>query len=127
MSILIKGMAMPETCGDCLFYGLESAGNGMYYDFCRCKNCILYNDVDETTYDDCPLVEVKTPHGRLIDADAYCDKMGKRQEAAHTWMYEATMNANDEGYDRAEATCCAFIESKLTLDNMPTIIESEEG
>ena len=46
MSILIKGMKMPKSCGSC-FVG----------DRTICSN-------------NCPLVEIP-PHGRLIDADAF--------------------------------------------------------
>jgi hypothetical protein len=67
MSILIKGMEMPMRCGDCPFYGLESAGNGMYYDFCEGGKFILCNP-DNVIDENCPLVPVP-PHGRLIDAD----------------------------------------------------------
>lgn len=69
MTIVIKGMEMPMRCGDCLFYGLESAGHGMFYDFCKGGKFILCspdNEIDEN----CPLIPVPTPHGRLIDADA---------------------------------------------------------
>ena len=50
MSVLIKGMKMPKNCEDCRF---EDFGGCMF----RVKRS------------DCPLVEVPTPHGRLIDAD----------------------------------------------------------
>ncbi len=62
MSVLIKGMKMP-TC---------------------CANCDLHNPFSETPYcrrllqaipregrlENCPLVEVPKPHGRLADCDA---------------------------------------------------------
>ena len=70
MSILIKGMRMPENCLKCpMQFG------GMCY--------VMPDDVDESrvapTVEDawkqrkpdwCPLVEIPEPHGRLIDADA---------------------------------------------------------
>lgn len=46
MSILIKGINKPQNCWDC------------WFELCTGK----YPD-------NCPLVEVPTPHGRLIDAD----------------------------------------------------------
>ena len=51
MSVLIKGMEMPENCKDCRFHG-----RGF---------CFLADLKDNGN---CPLVEVP-PHGRLIDAD----------------------------------------------------------
>lgn len=53
MSILIKGMEMPERCGACF---LRVGG---------CKQRIYMEQRPKY----CPLVEIPTPHGRLIDAD----------------------------------------------------------
>lgn len=58
MSILIKGMDMPQHCYECLL---------------RQGNCclLLYEAIPPTVpltrLDDCPLIEIPTPHGRLID------------------------------------------------------------
>ena len=64
MSILIKGMEMPQRCGQCKLFHAEQP---MY--------CIVdknYRTVGAPygmpRPDWCPLVEVKEPHGRLIDA-----------------------------------------------------------
>lgn len=61
MSVVIKGMQMPENCSDC-----PVALSGKY---CRINQTY-------TTYiklpirpDHCPLVELPEHHGRLIDAD----------------------------------------------------------
>lgn len=59
MSILIKGMEMPKTCNDC---GLRDS-----------FDCWITDSYIEARFskrnEDCPLVEIPTPHGRLIDAD----------------------------------------------------------
>ena len=59
MSILIKGMEMPRTCNDC---GLRDS-----------FDCWITDSYIEARFskrnEDCPLVEIPTPHGRLIDAD----------------------------------------------------------
>lgn len=52
MSILIKGMEMPERCGMCFL----RVGD--------CKQRIYMEQRPKA----CPLVEIPTPHGRLIDA-----------------------------------------------------------
>lgn len=52
MSILIKGMEMPMLCGSCFLRG-------------SCKQRIYM----ERRPKDCPLVEVKEPHGNLVDFD----------------------------------------------------------
>ena len=76
MSILIKGMEMPTSCAECYFLVERFTGNefvnecDLQWHSARCRE-----EVDEecemgTRSETCPLVEVPTPHGRLIDADA---------------------------------------------------------
>lgn len=58
MSILVKGMEMPEHCGYCRF---------RYDGICHALQKTKYNK------EDCPLVPVP-PHGALKDADALMEK-----------------------------------------------------
>lgn len=64
MSVLIKGMDMPTNCCNCKFCTRTEISQ------CTITggftNWEYYNDAKR---DDCPLVDVPTPHGRLIDAD----------------------------------------------------------
>lgn len=62
MSVLIKGMKLPSNCFEC---PLET-------DYGTCGYYSLYVEAGhESDYtkrrDDCPLIEVHTPHGRLIE------------------------------------------------------------
>lgn len=71
MSLLIKDMKMPENCYECLLFDR--------YDYC-CNAFTYgiparYRHGDQGRPEWCELVEVKTPHGRLIDADELFDKM----------------------------------------------------
>lgn len=62
MSIIIKGMAMPKNCWECCLSDIDD-------DFGR---CCLYSGIACLTIgrqDNCPLVEISTPHGRLGDLD----------------------------------------------------------
>lgn len=69
MSVLIKGMDMPRSCANCEWSSLSKMDLGMSM-YCKltkktenlevAKNCRV---------EFCPLVEVPTPHGRLIDVD----------------------------------------------------------
>ena len=61
MSILIPGMEMPKGCRCCPFF----AYNGE--DDCAC--------IISSEHEPCPLVEIKAPHGRLIDADDFEEKI----------------------------------------------------
>ena len=65
MSVIVKNMEMPDRCGECAFY-IDGACYGKGY---RDYRAIM----DTVKPDDCPLVEIPTPHGRLIDADAIQD------------------------------------------------------
>ncbi len=59
MSVLVKGVQMPSNCGKC-FVG------------------------DRTIcHDKCPLVEVPTPHGMLIDGDELYREVAKAHAYEH--------------------------------------------
>ena len=63
MSVLVKDMEMPCACVDCALYEAD------LYWCLGAKKEVPYSPVDKRA-EFCPLVEVPTPHGRLIDADA---------------------------------------------------------
>ena len=72
MSVLIKGMEMPKNCINCpcydLFNHICQVTENFYYGYC--DDVEAYRTEDGLyRIKDCPLVEVPTPHGRLIDAD----------------------------------------------------------
>lgn len=101
MSILIKGMEKPKDCGICPF---EFDGWPDEWEM-HCKlldRQVGYFGKKLNMPQNCPLIEVPTPHGRLIDADRL-----KRQVEGRLWK------ARDK-----------FVE---LIDNAPTIIEAEEG
>ena len=113
MSVLIRGMEIPKKgCCECRL--LE----GDKYDgFCHGADRWLDDDyfswyiypegdIDNTKPVNCPLDEVPTPHGRLIDAD------------------DAFINADERGFD---FWCCdADIDSAQSfIQAQPTVIEAE--
>ena len=75
MSVLIKNMSVPDNCNKCVF-----CVNG-FTDAAPMYECAASgDDMTSVLVDDhgrpfdfrpdwCPLIEVETPHGRLIDAD----------------------------------------------------------
>lgn len=112
MSILIKGMKMPTVCAECPFR--EARYDPGYYNYEHCKALgKIFNehsmeiDVFEEKFNDCPLIEISTPHGRLID----------EQKALLTNL-EIFMC--DGSYKDALKLICE------KLDNAPTILEAEE-
>ena len=97
MSILIKGMEMPNCCGNCKLY--------------EDGYCFLLNDTVEDSsrwHNKCPLIEIPTPHGRLIDADA---------------MLREHYNGEPDGLSFKSAS----VVQPAMVDKLPTIIEAEDG
>ena len=66
MSILIRDMEMPKNCAECKMWCI-----------CECLNdfedfesiCYAVEDGDLVRDKNCPLIDIPTPHGRLIDKD----------------------------------------------------------
>lgn len=67
MSVIIKGMKMPKSCDSCDLIQFDDeeleahCPLSPYYRWCGTP--------PDYRPEGCPLVEVPTPHGRLIDAD----------------------------------------------------------
>ena len=67
MSTVIKGLSMPKNCLLCPCCVGEGIGAGRQH-YCQAIDDEPY--VSETYRPkNCPLIEIPTPHGRLIDAD----------------------------------------------------------
>ncbi len=97
MSVLTKGMDMPENCWDCPCLNGEDG-------YCQLRKEYVYGDVPRS----CPLVPVP-PHGRLIDADALNAKfkeMGLGDNSLVERLFADGVYA--------------------VIDNAPTVIEAEE-
>ena len=62
MSVIVKGMEMPESC-----YRCPMANDDFY--LCGATEKYLENDSEERRPEWCPLIVIPTPHGRMIDAD----------------------------------------------------------
>lgn len=94
MSVLVKGMEMPKDCVSCRWHarwGCEITG-------------IVTNIAQG-----CPLIEVATPHGRLIDADAILSQYNGNILTAQNDYAEGLRDAAED------------------IKTAPTIIEAEKG
>ena len=108
MSILIKGMKMPENCDTC----------NLCYDYVECmaaSNVIKLNF--EKRPKECPLVEVP-PHGRLIDADKLNGDLIKEK----TRMAELAHISEDFKY---MAQAFGLNKARILTMIQQTIIEAE--
>ena len=113
MGVYIKGMEMPTSC-PCKLIGV---GYDLYCSFTsgipsrmrEYRECCE----KETRPNWCPIADVPTPHGRLIDADL----LGKilKERAEDEWNKKTAPFSWSYAYE-------CLID---TLDIMPTIIEAE--
>lgn len=107
MGVYIKGMDKVSDCMYCLFYS---------HGYCNAKHsrCNSEFGIDA----DCPLVEVKTPHGRLIDADkldAY--KLPNEKQDFKTW------HKHSAEYKHAVPVFNSALG--MVKNHAPTVIEAE--
>ena len=101
---------IPNRCGRCPCFHAE---HPMYCQAVKAdKNKRIYAPYGEGRPDWCPLIEIETPHGRLIDADA----IDFRNDAMHDGTGHLVVADN-------------FMNGVLwindCIDNTPTIIEAE--
>lgn len=105
MSILIKGMEMPKSCDSCDLIQFDDeeleahCPLSPYYRWCGTP--------PDYRPEGCPLVEIPTPHGRLIDAD-------RLLESIKTNFYEHFGNY-DSGQELLFDLICNSIEDSLTI------------
>ena len=79
MSVLVRGMEMPKNCRECNFCNELNFEGYLWFDFyCRAKDKSFDLDKNKDKPDWCPLIEVPTPHGRLIDANKATEESMKR-------------------------------------------------
>ena len=71
MSVIVKGMEMPKNCAYCPLSEYRNTSLGQILD---CKRIGTVGSAVKGTRDvlnhrhpNCPLVEIPTPHGRLVD------------------------------------------------------------
>ena len=107
MDILIKGMEMPKSCDICPFVCendnvLREDYRHLYCGFPGIGEFVA--DYIFTRHKDCPLVEVKAPHGELIDRTELIKK--------------AVVIYDHNNYER-------LVVSDGALADAPTIIEAE--
>lgn len=116
MSVLIKGIEIPKNCLECMF-------RISYWKRALTPSCKIFtygcmlNGKEINTLEkrckDCPIVEIPTPHGRLIDAD-------KLQTAIHGCLCE-----NCQTFPCEKGIGCLIEDVFNLLDEAPTIIEAE--
>jgi len=121
MGVYIPNMEKPRVCGLCPSYHLvnkpipwdgpiEYDPNDYVVPYC----VILEKDIDNirAVRDDCPLIEIPTPHGRLIDEN---DVKAKCVNEVFDKMGTVAITETYFGDEWADDIC-----------DIPTIIEAED-
>ena len=98
MSVLIKGMDMPKDCWSCPMITVDPITRKRF-----CGKTLIDIKDSFIRLSNCPLVEIPTPHGRLIDGD-------ELKKGAYAF--------GGFGLDKV------LVDD---INNAPTIIEAEEG
>jgi hypothetical protein len=100
MGVYIKGMEKPKCCLDCWTMHLHAV-----------IGCEIIGEPNEIA-PNCPLVEVKEPHGRLIDADVLCERLMTEWHTA------------DENGKKIISEVMADVVTPIVVGT-PTVIEAE--
>lgn len=114
MSILIKGVDLPKHCADCDLHNPFSETP-----YCR---RLLQVIPLEGRLENCPLVEVNVPHGKLIDTD-------KVLEAMDTWDKFGFSHTGAFVREPVSSDYVPYVHYEdmvKCVENMPAVIESEE-
>lgn len=97
MGVYIKGIKKPKFCSECTIG--------------ECRVRLSKGDVNYNVHPQCPLIKVKEPHGRLIDADKLL-----------RWLLDEWKL--DIDYDGIINEVCEDVID--AIQNAPTVIEGEE-
>ena len=112
MSLLIPGEKMPETCDDCPCS--RSDDPWTKGDYCTLIGNVFGDTPFHGKRDDCPLVEIQTPHGRLIDADAF------ETDVRCRYCHEC------DNYNGLKCKACWVDDMLGEIEDAPTIVPAEE-
>ena len=114
MSILIRGVEMPNTCKACVC--------SSYYDRMDMILCDITNkQLDEKQWKserhpDCPFIEVLTPHGRLGDLDELKKKV-------LTWLPSDPCGQEEKEFPFETDICVSML---MEIEEAESIIEAED-
>ncbi len=122
MGVYIKGMEMPQGCFFCICNKHLDPDTDM---------CILTRDAFDSTFrvvehrrDDCPLVPVPEPHGRLVDLNALYEKFVRLENEAMQAL--KTTNAGSVNWIKWSVILTERTGYKFDIADAPTIIPAEE-
>lgn len=101
MSILIRDMTMPNRCFECIF--LTTVPN--FFCLAGKRDLCAEHGININRPDWCPLVEIPTPHGRLVDIKSVEDRKFTTVDNEYERWWNGALDS--------------------VVDNAPTVIEAE--
>ena len=118
MGVYNPNMKMPENCYLCGYSVCGCVTSNMIL-HCGVAEPMDFMEAQEHRHKDCPLVEVKAPHGRLIDADALIE--------SNKYLRYNPAEHKEDSYDAGWAVGFNAGASHATEHAVyaPTIIEAE--
>lgn len=122
MSVVVKGMEMPENCDVCEFSDWSNLSQTASCKMKEYEPCFADFSIEYRSKraDFCPLVALPDKHGRLVDADAFKADYGMKDDCVDC-----------EKEMRGKAKACEYdrIYSKMDfcgwLDDADVVIEAE--
>ena len=109
MGVYVKGMEMPDACYSCPILNQDDC-------YCEIKFAKADDIFERPNW--CPLTEVPTPHGRLIDADATMKQWG---------LDKATKYGNETAEQQHFSySSMMMYEIVDILDDAQIVIEAED-
>ena len=114
MGLYIKGIDMPIECGNCDFFREDY---GHPYCFITEKHITFIGEIA----DFCPLIEIPTPHGRLIAEGSITDQLQEIEDITAL----SHIDLGEEPYDDTDEIMLPISTIRKILDRCITILEAE--
>lgn len=115
MSVIVRGMEMPKSCSKCGWFDM-GGGDGYRCTLLR-KSFDMWNKISVARDKNCPLINIPTPHGRLIDADKFEFEMNDKLLIALTEKYGEKEAQSGLHFSFRDCIC--------NIQYQPTVIEAE--
>ncbi len=111
MSVVVKGMKMPESCDACMFSDWSNLSQTASCKLKEYEPCFadFSNEYRSKRADFCPLIALPDKHGRLVDADELIHELNNSHYPGAPYV--------DAGISVAIGKVC----------DAPTIVEKEDS
>lgn len=122
MSVIVKGMKLPENCWKCIEMKLNIAASVLGGMCPYCEKIRTDHDMQTGRHPECPLGALPDKHGDLIDRDAFRADYGMNADCADCEK-ECQGKTKACEYDRvySKMDFCSW------LDVADVVIEAEDG